>query len=420
MARLKKYEATAFCILFLVVLATAASNSDMVTSPGTTTNSSDYSTTFFIPSAHSIHSDQINDMINGYNGSVIIGTSFGLSTFSGMWSTRHINRDNFSEGLHDNFITAVEMDKSGNLWIGYSGGVQIFNGNTYQTIRDQQLFKDPRVTDLQRWNDDMWVATGNAGLHRYRDGIWTWFQPGVKNGAPFFTVTAMALDTTGNTSLVIATHDEGLWLLRSAGDPVHFERLDAGESIIDPLRQVRSDPYGGVYLFNGSMVMHYAVGSGFMHVLSNSDLSYSPIKINDISGATDGTLYLATDNGIYVWRDGGIYRRISSFDGIGPTNIVKFIFVDNEVRVWYASQGYVGYIRENTGEGSLIPIQVVIPTTTPAPLEKYDINESPQQPVLTPFPAGATPDSFQEIFSAIIDPILRAINAVASRLGLKF
>ena len=422
MARQKIFNLiSAFCILFFIALATAEPNSFPSADSGTTTNASGFSVTVFIPASNSIHSDQINDMINGINGSLIIGTSFGLSTFNGTWSTRHINRDNFSEGLLNDFITAVETDAKGNLWIGYSGGIQIFNGHTYETIRDQQILKDPRVTDLQRWNDDMWIATGDAGIHRYRNGTWTWFQPDTKTGSPFFTVTGMAVDTTGNSSLVIATHDEGSWLIRSAGDPVRFERLNTGETILAPLDHVRSDPHGGVYLFNGTVITHYSVISGVTHVLSNKDLAFAPVQINDVSGTPDGTLYVATDNGIYIWRDGRVLHRISSFDGIGPTNIVQFIFIDREMRVWYASQGYVGYIRENSDGGNLIPISFETPAEEPLPAVISVVpKEIPKPSISVPTTGNVPVNSTSGILSAVIDPILRAIKEVASRFGLNF
>ena len=89
-----------------------------------------------------IHSDQIMDQINTLDGNgILFGTSFGLSMYNGTWSTRHINRDNISQGLMDEFITAVEYDHNGNLWIGYPSGIQIYNGVYYQSLRDQQLLQ---------------------------------------------------------------------------------------------------------------------------------------------------------------------------------------------------------------------------------------------------------------------------------------
>ncbi|HPS23815.1 MAG TPA: hypothetical protein PLM60_10480, partial [Methanoregulaceae archaeon] len=93
------------------------------------------------PEAGSIHSTQIMDYTNGPHGEVLVATAFGLSTYDGSWSTRYINRDNFSTGLMDDFVTAVEYDAGSNLWIGYSSGLQLFNGHDYYVIRDQELLK---------------------------------------------------------------------------------------------------------------------------------------------------------------------------------------------------------------------------------------------------------------------------------------
>ena len=204
-------------ILLLALLAplllpvTAADNITLVPgeNPADAGTDMPYDIRIFIPTQRMIHADQINDLISGPDGGTIIGTSFGLSTYNGSWSTRHRNLNNISEGLMDDYITAVELDSEGNLWIGYSGGIQIYDGSTYRSIRDQQLLKETRIKDLQRWNNDMWVATGHAGIHRYRGGTWTWYQPMTRNGPPFYEVRSMALDVRYQT-LVIVTEVEGL------------------------------------------------------------------------------------------------------------------------------------------------------------------------------------------------------------------
>jgi hypothetical protein len=104
----------------------------------------------FIPSPDSISSIQINDLINGPQGMVIVATAGGLSTYNGSWTTRHRNLNNISAGLMDDFVTAVEYDNNGNLWIGFKSGIQIYDGVSYIPINDQQLLKDPRIIDLQR------------------------------------------------------------------------------------------------------------------------------------------------------------------------------------------------------------------------------------------------------------------------------
>ena len=88
----------------------------------------------FRPTSDSIPSAQVNAIINGLHGEVLIATPLGLSTYDGIWSTRHINRNNLSNGLLDNFVTALAYDSSGNLWIGYAGGIQIYNGHVFRSL----------------------------------------------------------------------------------------------------------------------------------------------------------------------------------------------------------------------------------------------------------------------------------------------
>ena len=418
MVRQRISELLILVSVFLIITggASAAPQENPSVSPGVPDQGQlPYSITLFIPTQNSIHSDQINDIINGPFGSdeVIIGTSFGLSIYNGTWSTRHINQDNISEGLMDDFISAVELDNKGNLWIGYSGGLQIFNGHTYQSIRDQQLLKDPRVHELQRWDDDMWVATGNAGIHRYRNSTWTWFQPMTRTGPGFYEIDSMVLDTAGD-ALIIATDDEGQWIVRSPGDPVLFERLNSGEDTLHPLRHVRRDPLGGAYFFNQSTVIHYSTITGFVPTLTTGDLASSPVTINDIAAGADGRIYLATDDGLYIWDDGSVLRHISGLEGIGPSHIVKTIFVDAENRAWFSTQGYVGFYRETPGTHSFIPVERVIAVIT------NPVTEETVTPVVTTTPAPTPePTPVPGFLAGIFDPITQAIRALTEKLGIK-
>jgi len=149
--------ASIFLLTLLVSTVTGAlSPGPGTVSPAEGNQTIPYEIKLFIPAPHSIPSDQINDAINGLHGDVLFVTSFGLSDFNGTWETRHINRDNMPEGSMDDFVTAVEYNDLGNLWIGYSGGLQTFNGQYYQTILNQQLLKDTQIRDIQRWNQEMW------------------------------------------------------------------------------------------------------------------------------------------------------------------------------------------------------------------------------------------------------------------------
>jgi ligand-binding sensor domain-containing protein len=383
-----------------------------------------YTIKLFIPTSSMIHSDQIKDQINGLNGDeVFFATSFGLSSYNynEEWTTRHINRDNISAGLLDDYITAIEYDADGNLWLGYPGGIQIYNGRDYQTIRDQQILKDPRINDLQLWNNDMWVATGNAGIHRYHAGTWTWFQPMTKDGPGFYEIDSMVVDPVSN-ALVIATKNEGLWIIRSPENPIRFELLAGKFTSLGQMQHARRDPAGGVYFFDRSSVVHFRTDTGFVPVLTNKDLSPVEIAINDVAAAPDGKLYIGTDDGLFIWDKGTVYRHLNRFEGIGTSPAVRTVYVDAGNRVWFSTPGYVGYYLDAEPENHIridlvtpVPDQVSVQATQQASMTP------PASPVMTgATPAGSTAGSGSAAKnSSIFDPVTGFINALSGIFGIR-
>jgi len=407
------------CLLLFILLAgSVMASGDQATVTRTVPEGvqpAPYTIRLFIPTQTMIHSDHINDLISGPGGETIFGTSFGLSTYNGSWSTRHMTLDNISEGLMDDYITALETDTDGNIWIGYSGGLQIFDGSTFRSVRDQEILKDPRITALQHWNNDMWIATGHAGIHRYRNGTWTWYQPMTRQGPGFYEIRSMKLDTAHDT-LVIATEDEGLWILQSPDSPV-FTQISPRYGRYGFLDKVRADPRGGVYLGNATMIVHYDPGTSFVAVLRSSDLGTGDITINDMTAAADGRLFIATDNGMYIWDNGAITGHLGRYEGMGDSPVIRTVAIDARNRVWFSSTGYVGYYADQTA--SVIPVEMV----TPIPVS---LVTSP--PVPTPLPPTVavttavmqdqpffSPDSFFQFLNPIVDPIVKALRATGSR-----
>jgi ligand-binding sensor domain-containing protein len=422
MERTANSELFIFFILLLLVMpvpVTGDNTTVRLNEPAGPDQKVPYTIQLFIPTQRMIHSDQINDLTSGPGGETIIGTSFGLSTYNGTWSTCHTNINNISEGLMDDYITAVERDGDGNLWIGYSSGVQIYNGKTYQSIRDQQVLKETRIKALQRWNNDMWIATGHAGIHRYRDGTWTWFQPMKSNGPGFYEVRSMKLDAIHNT-LVIATEVEGLWIMQiSEEDKPTFKEIASRYSTYGFLGQVRRDPQGGVYLSNNTMVVHYDPVQGFVPVLTTMDLAPGDISINDVTAAPDNRLFIATNDGIYIWKDGGVSGHLSRYEGLGTSPVIRTVSIDAKNRVWFSSPGYVGYYADQVA--STITIEMIEPTMTSpgtqSPVPTPEPSLTTAKPVITP-PEQApffTEDSILKFLNPIIDPIIKAVRTIGSR-----
>lgn len=415
MARPANFKIILLFIVFLVLIipVTVAENTSPVSAGA---GSSPYAITLFIPTASMIHSTQIMDMVNVPDapGTVLLATSYGLSQYNGTWSTRHINRDNTSEGLLNDYILATEYDQEGRLWIGYSGGLQIYNGQYYQTIRDQQQFKDPRVTAIRRWNNEMWVLAGNAGIHRYRNGEWTWYQPESTGGPGFFEANEMALDSAAD-ALVISTDHEGLWRIPYQKDPVQFECIAPHDSSYGLYTQVRRDPQGGVLFFNATGVARYTQDSGFSLLLKPESLSPSRPGINDVAAGPDGRIYLATDQGIVIWKNGEVTDTINRFSGIGTFPIVEWVYVDALGRLWFSTNEDVGVITDTAHPLNLLTIESPTPEIPPADATPmpwtYLVPMSPQE--ITPVPQ----DTPENLLDSIGDPVFQALRAILAAIG---
>lgn len=336
-----------------------------------------------------IASAGVTDAVNGRYGDVIFATDGGISVYTanGTWysvNARHPGKTTYGEiAPLDTLVTAVAFDADGHLWIGYPNGLQIQNKTGYEAIQDQQFLKNRDINCIARWGDEMWVAAGRAGLHRYHEGAWTWCKPLGPENLGCYTVVSMVVDAASDT-LVVGSERDGVWVLQDRAGEVRFEPVVYKGAPIGSVSEVRVDPFGGVYLFNRTMVLRYAPDSGVTPVLGVENLSAFPVTINDLAATPDGMLLIASDNGIYGWNSSGVALHIRSGDGL-RSNVVKKLFIDTDGRCWFVVPGNVGYIPPMTGS-AVLDLRAV-PVETPEAPEIPTANVSTA--TLTP---GPTPD----------------------------
>ncbi len=314
-----------------------------------------------------IASAGVKEAINGRYGDVIFATDNGISVYAanGTWSTvnpRHPGETAYGLLAPLNaMVTAVTLDARGHLWIGYPNGLQIGDGTGYRPIQDQQFLKNRNINCMVRWGDEMWIATGRAGLHRCHDDDWTWYKPLGPENLGCYTVVSMAVDAASD-ALVIGSENDGIRVLKNRTGEVHFEPVVYRDEPVRGISEVRVDPFGGVYLFNRTTVLRYTPDAGVAPVLSAGDLSAFPVVINDLAATSGGMLFIASDNGIYGWNSSGVALHITSGDGL-RSNVVKKLFIDADGRCWFVVPGNVGYIPPMTGSATLdlkaVPVQQV-------------------------------------------------------------
>lgn len=323
----------------------------------------------FIVEDTTFRSTQIQDIISTPSGEVLFATSGGLAFYNGSWTIWHpdLAMTNTSRTILQDTIFSLEYDSVGRLWIGYGNGIQIWNGNNFFTINDPQLLKDRQILSLQHWNSTMWIGTGHSGIHRYSDSTgWTWYQPFEEGGANFYQVDGMALDPVTNT-LFLVTRDEGLWQVR--GDPsgtVEFVQLTNSSQAYHTLARVKQDPFGGVYFFDATRVVHYQPGTGFTPVLSGENLLKQPVpEISDIEVLPDAVLAIATNRGIYLWQDGAVVDHLYGFMAAGAeSDDVENLFLDSSGRLWFGGEDVIGYYQSDRTKLPTIAVESAAPVIT--------------------------------------------------------
>ena len=363
--------------------------------------------TLYSPSSSSIASAGVLDFAEGMNGEIYVATDGGLSVFDDGWVTLRTTTPLANGSILSSHILAVETDHRGFIWVGYPDGLQILAGPEIITIRDQQFLKSLNINTLYRNGDEMWVATGSSGVHRWRNGTWHHVVPWGEEGLGAYEVRSIAADPDSG-ALYLASSDNGVWVAWAGQGPLRFTRLLAHVPGESTGTRIRSDPFGGIYLFNRTTILRYADGEGIREVRFTPDLVAADVTIYDMAIARNGMIWLATGNGIYGCADGKVAVHLMAGDGIG-TDAVKRIFADRQGRIWFVTTEGVGYLPAVLAEGTPIPVYIgetAVAGTPAATITIVPGDLPPPTPLIsvTIFPGPGEPpqDSFSGFFSSIL------------------
>lgn len=216
-----------------------------------------------------IASAGVKDIISGRYGDVIFATDSGISVYTANETWYSVNARYPGETAYGTIspinimVNAIALDSEGRLWIGYPSGLQFQTTDGYEAVQDQQLLKNLNVNRIVRWGDEIWVATGRAGLHRYHNGNWTWYKPLGPEGLVCHTVESMVVDAASD-ALVIGSEHDGVRVLRSRVGEIQFEPvMIAKDWGFDLPSCIATDVSGSVYVVDsGNRHIQKFDGSG--------------------------------------------------------------------------------------------------------------------------------------------------------------
>jgi len=116
----------------------------------------------FYGMADGLIDDNITDLLLDRHGNLWIATTTGLSHFDGSTFRSFTTED----GLPSNHICCLFEDRRGHLWLGTYGGVVHYDGRLFQTIKSPHIGLVCRI--LEDRDGTFWFGTAIGSVIRYR------------------------------------------------------------------------------------------------------------------------------------------------------------------------------------------------------------------------------------------------------------
>lgn len=146
---------------------------------------------------HALVADGDNLWIGTYSGGI---NKMNLNT----GEVEHFYYNKTDENtLDENSIYSMLIDSKNNLWVGTTDGVNLYNREENNFTRMKRIGEF--VLDICEWNDDIWVATSNSGLHRYNTTNKQWIEYHYKKSDSNSIIS--------NAVISLSSHDSNyLWI----------------------------------------------------------------------------------------------------------------------------------------------------------------------------------------------------------------
>lgn len=295
------------------------------------------------------------------NGTVWIGTvGKGLFKFSNGVFTNYTTEN----GLPDNTIRSLEVDKSGNLWIGMKSAVTFFNGVKFKNYSVKDGLPDATARCIKSAPDGkIWFATAGEGVfYFYKEKFYSLKQ---KDGLINNTAYALEIDRLGNiwigtldgvskyngnyftnfTTVSGLSAPIVLTIFKDRENNLWFGTRDGGVNKLasekfatydESVGLINNAPYA--IAENGSGEIFVGTGEGLSIISRNGIKNFTKENglpansIPAITTATDGSVWIATFKGAVKYSNGK-FTKYSKSNGF-TNDVIGAIFRDRNGNIW--------------------------------------------------------------------------------------
>jgi ligand-binding sensor domain-containing protein/signal transduction histidine kinase len=260
------------------------------------------------------------------DGSLWLGTLRGL-VYVGHGTSRVYTR---ADGLPENYIKCVHVDRSGAVWIGTNGGglSKFANGRFVNYTTHDGLASNSIWSMYEDSIGTLWIASLDGGLSRLVQGKLSTYAE--RDGLPSNKILSFSEDREGD--FWIGTGGAGLVRLKSGAFVSVTRRDGLSNDVVLPVFQ---DHEGAIWIGTN--------GGGLNRIKDGRITSYTTKDglldnvVFSLAEDPDNELWIATGRGVQRLKNG----RFTEFTGDSglPGNIVVCLYEDRNGTIWAGSRG---------------------------------------------------------------------------------
>lgn len=257
---------------------------------------------------------------------IIIGTNNGLfQLIETNWEKTKISNCDFPS----NNINAIAIDSNNIKWIGsYGGGFYKLAGNNWTVYNISHLSFPSNYIHTVTVDEDgnKWIGTGTLGLAKITDNnSWTMYSS--SNSIVPDQIYAFTIDKDknkwigGETKLV--KYDNTNW----TASGYQYPRI-CGIAIDADNNQWIATSYGGLFKFNGSMMINYTKDNSGLPTNSLTSLTID----------NEGNKWVGTYDAGLVKFDGNNWEVYNTNNSDIWSNLITCIVIDNKNNKWIGTK----------------------------------------------------------------------------------
>lgn len=272
------------------------------------------------------------------------GTFDGLNRFDGSNFARFRNSAGDTTSIPDNYVTALEEDSKGNLWVGTRKGIGVLSGRllsmSYVRYKAANLKAGCRVLEkpvntLKRDSRaNIYIGSNDLGLLMAKEGFGTAIQiPLVINSRRLFHYSVPALCIGRNNNVWFIAEGIGLFLLEAKSRKINLvSTLIKNANVIEPSAD------GGIWIGTNNGLFSCMPDTNGTRSVRITDMGFGTSRILDLCFETKEKLWMATDGGGLILIDTRLNKLIRVFkqglDKSLSSNALYAVFIDEASRKW--------------------------------------------------------------------------------------